>query len=113
MDPEEKLPYKLQGAIWKAPKAKYKPSPEDYVNRPKAFANPAHPGYGGAAWPFDMSMAMHNPAYRTGIRNAINAEWTDGYWKYEAKTLLSRVLDILIQIELEREAMDRQDDLFH
>lgn len=103
MEPNKSLPYKLQGAIWKQPKAKYTPQRDDYMNTPKAFADPHKPGYGGGEWPFDKALALNNPKYRLGLRHAISSSWTDGYWKHEAKTLLLRVLDILIQIEVERE----------
>lgn len=91
-----KLPYDVQGAVWRAPKARYTPKREDYMNTPKAFGNPNHPGYGGGEWPFDLKKAYSNVGYRNGIRKAIGADWTDGYWKHEAQRALVMILDDLI-----------------
>lgn len=84
-------------ALRKAPKAKYVRDPKDYA-KPKAFADPRKPGYGGGEWPFDRNLAYISPSFRTGIRKAINAKWTDGYWKHEARRILQEVLGDLLAV---------------
>jgi len=73
-----------------------------YVPQVKAFANPRSWGYGGGEtpWPFDRERAMRDTRYRTGIRNAIHANWTASNWKYAAKLLLLEVLEELIAEDL-------------
>lgn len=91
-----KLPYKVQGAIWRAPKAKHVPRREDYQNDPMPFGNPAFPGYGGGEWPFDRKRAYTNSYYRNGILKTIRAGWADGYWSYMARIELQKVVDDLM-----------------
>lgn len=90
------LPYDVQGAIWRTPKAPYQPRREDYKNSPKPFGNPEHPGYGGGEWPFDKQRAYTDVNYRNGIRKAIGASWPDGFWKFVAQKTLVLVLDDLV-----------------
>lgn len=57
----------------------------------KAFANPRAKGYGSdhdTPWPFDHRRAYRDSRYRTGIRNAINSDWTASNWKYHAREAL-------------------------
>lgn len=90
------LRYKMQGAIWKAPKPLYVPRREDYRNTPKAFGDPTKPGYGGDEWPFNLQRAYKYPSFRTALRKAIAADWTDGHWKFMAMRALLAVLEDLI-----------------
>lgn len=101
----DKLPYKIQGAIWKTPKAVYKPRREDYLNKPKPFGNPREPGYGGGEWPFDRAKAYADVRYRTGIRKAIGSNWADGHWIHEAQRALVAILDDLLAAELIHEEL--------
>jgi len=55
------------------------------------FANPDASGYGGGAWPFDMSKALFSDGYRAGVYNALQAEWTASNWKFAAQGLLDHV----------------------
>lgn len=100
------MTYALQGALWKAPKAPYKPRREDYRNTPKPFGNPEHPGYGGGEWPFDVKLAYSSPRYRAGIRKAIGSSWPDGYWKHQAQRKLVEIIDDLLAFEDERALED-------
>jgi len=76
----------------------------------KAFANPRSFGYGGGEtpWPFDRQRAMDDVRYRTGVRNAINANWTASNWKYEARLLLTQVLEDLLLLEEQLAARRRR-----
>lgn len=90
---------------------RYKPEKGDYV-KPKAFANPNHHGYGGndAPWPFDESLAYIDPRYRAGIRNALFATWTDGYWKYVAREKLQNILRTLLDAAEAAEEMEKEEN---
>lgn len=74
-----------------------------YLKSKKAFANPAHKGYGGPEdpWPFNSRRALNDARYRQGVKNAMRADWTAQNWKFEAKKLMDRVDAQLAVIELE------------
>lgn len=103
-----KLPYKLQGAIWRTPKAPYQQRREDYQNRARPFGNPKHPGYGGGEWPFDVQRAYTNQYYRNGIRKTIATGWADGHWTYVARNKLQDIVDDLLAVEMMAEELDNE-----
>lgn len=76
------------------PPANYPIQPSKRKPAEKAFANPFGKGYGDseAPWPFDHNRAYSDKRYRTGIRNAIKADWTSSHWKYYANRQLNRIV---------------------
>lgn len=70
--------------------------------KPKAFANPNHAGYGGGEtpWPFDRVRAFQDGRYRAGIRNAIKSDWVASNWRYAAQRELAWITQDLIDLDL-------------
>lgn len=93
----------LNPPAWKLHRAKKNYLKSLQVTKPKAFANPLADGYGREEWPFSKTKALKDGRYRAGVRNAIRADWTDGYWKYQARKLMYEVLDILTHAQLAAE----------
>jgi len=60
------------------------------VRRP-SFQNPAGPGYGSTQWPFDWHKAVWSDGYRSGVFNAMVADWTASNWKFATQKLLDQV----------------------
>lgn len=102
-DEEVILPWSIVRAIARSPRY----APVQPRVQPKAFANPAGRGYGSELWPFDIKRAYADVRYRTGIRNALSADWTASNWKFAARSALLRVLHDLIAID-EMAAFERQ-----
>lgn len=102
-DEEVILPWSIIRAIDRSPRyAPVQPRPG-----PKAFADPRGRGYGSELWPFDIKRAYQDVRYRTGIRNALNGDWTASNWKFAARSALLRVLNDLLALD-EMAAWERQ-----
>lgn len=97
------LPASIAAAVERSPRYPYPQTPSERAaaTRVKAFANPRAKGYGDvdSPWPFDRARAYNDARYRTGIRNAINSDWTASNWKHYAKQLLIEVVQDLLAAE--------------
>lgn len=97
------LPEEIAKAIERAPRVPRRMSAAEYkaAHPVKAYANPNGPGYGGGEtpWPFDTKRAYVDGRYRSGVRNAMNADWTAQNWKHAARAALQVVLENLLAAE--------------
>ena len=91
------LPEEIATAIDKSPRYR----PREPAVKPKAYANPNGPGYGGGEtpWPFDVKRAYVDGRYRAGVRNAMNADWTASNWKAATRAALRVILEDLLAAE--------------
>lgn len=98
------LPDSIVQAIERSPRYYPRTPPP----KPKAFANPRSYGYGGpeTPWPFDRRRAYEDARYRSGIRNAIGADWTASNWKFVAQRLLTEVVEDLLALEQLHEELE-------
>lgn len=61
----------------------------------RLYADPSGRGYGGpyasGQWPFDYTLAAHDPHYRGGVWRAYRAAWTAPNWKAATSILLDHL----------------------